>query len=131
MRTTSVRTSGALLVAIFVMASWVALLCEARCLVPGSLHGEPGQTLHGSASVGPVQQKHRQPVPFQVKLCILALPGAFLSALTPSSSATFAAIPAKASDGVSSDVLPHPVTFSLVTSPNSIAPKPSLLVLRI
>lgn len=125
------RTSGALLVAIFVMASWVALLCEARCLVPGSLHGEPGQTLHGSASVGPVQQKHRQPVPFQVKLCILALPGTFLSAQTSSLSATVAAIPAKASDGVSAEVLTRSTAFSLATIPLFVSPKSTLFVLRI
>ena len=131
MRTTSVRTSGTLLVAVFVMASWVALLCEARCLVPGSLYGEPGQSASWSSVASPAPQKHHHPVPSQVKLCIIALPGAFLSAQTPSSSATVAAIPAKASDGVSTEFLARPTAFSLATVPVCVSPKPSLLVLRI
>ncbi|MCZ6490779.1 MAG: hypothetical protein O7A06_09635, partial [Acidobacteria bacterium] len=127
----SVRTSGALLVAVFVMASWVALLCEARCLVPASHHSDTAQTLPWSSIAGPAPQKHHHPVPSQVKLCIIALPGAFLSAQTLSSSATVAAIPAKASDGVSAEFLARPTTFSLATVPVCVSPKPSLLVLRI
>ena len=131
MRMTSVRTSGGLLVAVFVMASWVALLCEARCLVPASHHSDTAQALRWSTGAGPVQHKHHHPVPSQVKLCILALPGTFLSAQTPSLSATVAAIPAKASDGVSTEFLASPTVFSLATVPVFVSPKPSLLVLRI
>ena len=127
----SVRTSGSLLVAVFVMASWIALLCEARCLVPGSLHGEPGQSAAWSSVAGPAPQKYHPPVPSQVKLCIFALPGTFLSAQTPSSSATVAAIPAKANDGVSAEFLARPTVFSLATVPVFVSPQPALLVLRI
>ena len=131
MRMTSVRSSGSLLVAVFMMASWIALLCEARCLVPASHHSDPAQTLHWSSSIGPAPQKHHHPVPSQVKLCILALPGTFLSAQTSSLSATIAAIPSKTSDGVSAEFMARLTTFSLVTSPNIVAPKPTFLVLRI
>ena len=131
MRTTSLRTSCALLVAVFVMASWVALLCEARCLVPASHHSGTAQTLHWSTGVGPVQHKHHHPVPSQAKLCILALPGTFLSVQTMSFSAMVAAISAKASDGMSAEFLARPTVFSLATVPVFVSPQPAMLVLRI
>ncbi len=131
MLTRFARTKGSLLVAVFVMASWVAILCEARCLVPASHRSVTAQTLHGSSGAGPVQHKHHHPLPSQVKLCTLALPGTFLSAQTSSSSATVAAIPAKASDGVSAEFLARPTVFSLATVPVFVSPKPALLVLRI
>ncbi len=131
MRTTSVRTSGSLLVAVFVMASWVALLCEARCLVPASHHSDTAHTLHWSSGAGPVQHEHHHPVPTQVKLCTLALPGTFLSAQSLSLSAAVAAIPAKASDGVSAEVLTRSTAFSLATPPLFVSPKSTLFVLRI
>ena len=74
MRTTSVRASGSLVVAVFVMASWIALLCETRCLVPERFHGELPPFAGWSSDADPVPQ-HHHPVPSQVKLCILALPG--------------------------------------------------------
>ncbi len=130
----SVRTSSSLLVAFFVMASWIALLCEARCLVPGSLHGEPGQSAAWSSVAGPAPQKHHQPVPSQVKLCILALPGTFLSAQTLSSREAVEAIPAKVNDRVSAEVLARPRAFSQASFPLfylPVSPNPASLVLRI
>ena len=131
MLTKTARTPGSLLVAVFVMASSIALLCEARCLVPASHHSDSAQTLHWSSGAGPVQHKHHHPVPSQVKLCILALPGTFLSAQTSSSSVTVAAIPAKTNAGMSAELLAHPTAFSLATLPLFVSPKPALLVLRI
>ncbi len=130
MRTTSVRASGSLVVAVFVMASWIALLCETRCLVPERFHGELPPFAGWSSDADPVPQ-HNHPVPSQVKLCILALPGTFLSAQTSSLSATVAAIPAKASDGVSAEVLTRSTAFSLATIPLFVSPKSTLFVLRI